>query len=192
MDATETLLVEKGHASVTLRDITQLAGANVAAVAYHFGSKDELVARVFRDALSEVTDAQQHAIEVLPKEASLRDVISTWLSPALNPEGTPARQRKLWAVIHRGALEQAPGLVDAASRLVTDGDNALFSRLSILLPNVPRPLLQLRHDLVLGGVSALFGRGLQGPSDLPLPSPMNPAAIVDWVIGGMSADVTQA
>ena len=63
ISATETLLVEKGHAGVTLRDITDLAGANVAAVAYHFGSKDDLVAKVYGDALAEVTSVQRQAIE---------------------------------------------------------------------------------------------------------------------------------
>jgi AcrR family transcriptional regulator len=186
ISATETLLVEKGHAGVTLRDITDLAGANVAAFAYHFGSKDDLVAKVYADALAEVTSVQRQALEALPTNATLRDVVVTWLSPALDPESTTARQRNLWALIHRGALEQAPGFAVAATTLI-DNDNPLMSRLAALLPDVPVVVLQLRHDLVLGGVSAIFGRGLQsspGTSDV---MPLNPDVIVDWVIGGLSA-----
>ena len=184
--ATESLLVEKGHAGVTLRDITDLAGANVAAVAYHFGSKDDLVAKVYADALAEVTSVQRQAIEALPIDATLRDVVVTWLSPALDPESTTPRQRNLWALIHRGALEQAPGFAVAATTLI-DNDNPLMSRLAALLPDVPVAVLQLRHDLILGGVSAIFGRGLQSSPGESDGMPVNPNVIVDWVIGGLSA-----
>jgi AcrR family transcriptional regulator len=187
--ATETLLGEKGHAGVTLRDITELAGTNVASVAYHFGSKDELVAKVYRDALAEVTNAQRQSIESLPREASIRDVVAMWLSPALDPASTSTRQQNLWALIRRGALEQAPGLASAAEGLVTH-DNPLFTRLSELLPHVPQPLLRMRHDLVLGGVSALFGASLQSSSRGIAPSSPNPSDIIDWVVGGLAAELT--
>lgn len=41
------LFAERGFENVTLRDITQAADANIAAVNYHFGSKVGLLARVF-------------------------------------------------------------------------------------------------------------------------------------------------
>ncbi|MFM2412104.1 MAG: hypothetical protein RLZZ587_437 [Actinomycetota bacterium] len=187
--AAETLLVEKGHASTTLRDITELAGANVASVAYHFGSKDELVAKVYRDALAEVTTVQRQAILSLPSDATIRDVVSAWLSPALNPETTNKRQQNLWALIRRGALEQAPGLA-AAAGTVLEGENPLFTRLAALLPDVPLPLLRMRHDLVLGGVSAMFGAGLQRDAGSAAPPDLNSSDIVDWVVGGLAADVS--
>jgi AcrR family transcriptional regulator len=56
--ATEELLLTKGEAGITLRDITENAGANVAAVAYHFKSKDNLIALVFSEAIDEVTEVQ--------------------------------------------------------------------------------------------------------------------------------------
>src|SRR6056297_1114628 len=43
LDAAEFLFGERGFESVSLRDITGRAGANVAAVNYHFGSKEKLV-----------------------------------------------------------------------------------------------------------------------------------------------------
>ena len=65
--AVEVLLLTKGEAGTTLRDITDAAGANVAAVAYHFKSKDNLVALVFGEALDEVTTLQTTRILALPK-----------------------------------------------------------------------------------------------------------------------------
>lgn len=43
LDAAERLIAERGPARVSVRDITSLAGANTAAVNYHFGSKDKLL-----------------------------------------------------------------------------------------------------------------------------------------------------
>lgn len=42
LDAAEALFAERGYAAVSVRDIADHAGANIAAVSYHFGSKAEL------------------------------------------------------------------------------------------------------------------------------------------------------
>ena len=46
LDAAEALFGEEGFETVSLRDITGRADANVASVNYHFGSKDKLIAAV--------------------------------------------------------------------------------------------------------------------------------------------------
>ena len=49
--ATRRCIAEKGLAATTSRDITAAADANLAAITYHFGSKDELVAAALLEAL---------------------------------------------------------------------------------------------------------------------------------------------
>jgi AcrR family transcriptional regulator len=48
LDTAERLFAERSFASVSLREITAEAGVNLAAVNYHFGSKDALLLAVFR------------------------------------------------------------------------------------------------------------------------------------------------
>ena len=47
LEAAERLYAARGFADVTMRDIVAAAGVNLAAVNYHFGSKDELIAELF-------------------------------------------------------------------------------------------------------------------------------------------------
>ena len=47
LDVAETLFADNGFAATSLRDITHEAGVNIAAVNYHFGSKDALLGAVF-------------------------------------------------------------------------------------------------------------------------------------------------
>ena len=48
LDTAERLFARSGFSSVSLREITAEAGVNLAAVNYHFGSKDALLLAVFR------------------------------------------------------------------------------------------------------------------------------------------------
>lgn len=188
--AVEQLLAEKGHASVTLRDITDRAGANVAAVAYHFGSKDALVAEAYRRALEEVTDVQRQRLSTLGSSASLEEVVETWLAPALSPEKSTPREVALWAMIQRGAAEHAPGLMAAVQAVGANVGNEMLVRLQGLLPELPQAELQLRHDLVMGAIATLMGGMLNGPSGT-MPSPAQHAfaarSVVAWVVGSLRA-----
>lgn len=51
LDAARHVFAEKGLRDATVRDICQQAGANVAAVSYHFGSKEKLYIAVLQDYL---------------------------------------------------------------------------------------------------------------------------------------------
>jgi AcrR family transcriptional regulator len=52
LDAAELLFTEQGFEATTLRQITGAARVNLAAVNYHFGSKEELIREVFRRRLT--------------------------------------------------------------------------------------------------------------------------------------------
>ena len=52
MDATKMLLAQKGE--VTIKDIAEYCHINIAAVNYHFGSKNDLIKLVMTDMLNEL------------------------------------------------------------------------------------------------------------------------------------------
>src|ERR1700684_1924176 len=58
LDAAEQLFAERGFRGTSVRAITDLAGANLAAVGYHFGSKAELLAEGARRVTEPINAAQ--------------------------------------------------------------------------------------------------------------------------------------
>lgn len=51
------VFAEKGYSDATVADICSVAGTNMASVNYHFGSKDELYAEVWRHAWRQAEEA---------------------------------------------------------------------------------------------------------------------------------------
>ena len=55
LGAAEELFAQHGFAGTSLRQVTSLAAVNIAAVNYHFGSKENLVNEVFRRRMDDMT-----------------------------------------------------------------------------------------------------------------------------------------
>jgi AcrR family transcriptional regulator len=113
LDAAERLYAERGFADVTLRDIVALAGVNLAAVNYHFGSKDELIAELFvtrglatnRERLSELKAAEAAGDGRADIDAILRALVGPTLRGCLgaqNERSTAAR------FMIRASIESVP------------------------------------------------------------------------------------
>jgi AcrR family transcriptional regulator len=100
--AAERLYAERGFSDVTLRDIVSAANVNLAAVNYHFGSKDELIAELFvtrclalnRERLRNLRAAEEQG----GGRAEIADILRALVGPTLrgclgpaNQTSTPAR-----------------------------------------------------------------------------------------------------
>ena len=78
------LLAERGEEGVTLRELTDAAEANVAAVSYHFGSLQALLEAAIEDALERYLDAQQEAVSELGPESTLEEVAAAFARPMIS------------------------------------------------------------------------------------------------------------
>jgi len=85
--AAERLYADRGFGDVTLRDIVAEANVNLAAVNYHFGSKDELIAELFvtrslalnRERLQELRAAEDRG----GGRAEITDILRALVGPTL-------------------------------------------------------------------------------------------------------------
>jgi len=111
--AAERLYAERGFGDVTLRDIVAAANVNLAAVNYHFGSKDELIAELFvsrslalnRERLRELRAAEDQGGGCAEIDAILRALVGPGLRGCLSAE----RERSTAArFMIRASIESVP------------------------------------------------------------------------------------
>lgn len=83
LDAAEKLFGINGFESVSLRDITSAAEVNLAAVNYHFQSKDQLIDAVIARRIQPVNDHRLELLDSLGPAPSLEQILEAFLRPVL-------------------------------------------------------------------------------------------------------------
>lgn len=110
LDAAERLFADRGIEATSLRAIMAEAGTNVAAVSYHFGSKDELLASLIRHRSAAIGDAREPHLCALESATSpsAHDLAATIVEPvaALALRGEDAWIRVVATI---GATHREPG-----------------------------------------------------------------------------------
>ncbi|NEP17789.1 MAG: TetR/AcrR family transcriptional regulator [Leptolyngbya sp. SIO4C1] len=86
LDVAERLIAEKGFTGTTLRNIVSEADVNLAAVHYHFGSKEELFRAIVRRIAVPLVERQLDMLEQLRKTTdppSVEELLTAFLTPPL-------------------------------------------------------------------------------------------------------------
>jgi AcrR family transcriptional regulator len=109
MDAALDLLAVRGEGGVTLREVTDAAGANVAAVSYHFGSLQSLFDAAIELALERYLDAQQAAVSALSAESTLEELAAAFARPMISALAKGGRDRAAIRIVARAAIDPPQG-----------------------------------------------------------------------------------
>ena len=135
LDAAERLFAEHGYRGTSVRTITDLAGANLAAVGYHFGSKAELLAAVARRVIGPVNAAQCAGLDRLlarTPDPSAAELVAAFAGPLFDemPAGDEggARTSRLIVTIIADPAEEARSWTGPAEATVRDRYLAAFGR----------------------------------------------------------------
>jgi AcrR family transcriptional regulator len=88
LDVAEELFGEQGLDRVSIRDITRVAKVNLAAINYHFGTKEDLIAAVFERRVVPVNEARLAALDSVERAAGrkgpkLEEILEAFIRPAL-------------------------------------------------------------------------------------------------------------
>ena len=156
LGAAETLFAQHGFAGTSLRQVTSRADVNLAAVNYHFGSKENLINEVFRRRMDEMSQARMQALEaarLLEMPARLPAVLAAFIEPALaltlDRQGGSAFVR----VLARAYAEKNERL----RKFLSDNYGTVlreFSRaLAECLPEISKEQLYWRLDFVAGALT---------------------------------------
>ncbi|MCW1884780.1 TetR family transcriptional regulator [Luteolibacter flavescens] len=96
IEAAEELFADDGFDRVSVRDITTKAGANVAAVNYHFGSREGLIAVVLTRSINPVNEERLARLDTLERRAAGKPLpIEEILDAYIRPFATQVRRSEL-------------------------------------------------------------------------------------------------
>ena len=155
LGAAEELFARHGFAGASLRQVTAAAHVNLAAVNYHFGSKENLINEVFRRRLDGLNADRLAALAgVRTKPAyGLEDTLDAFIRPALALTGDDHGGAAFVRVLARAYAEHNERLRkflhDNYSHVLREfaGDFARF------LPHLDKQELYWRLDIVSGALT---------------------------------------
>ncbi|HSH70021.1 MAG TPA: CerR family C-terminal domain-containing protein [Deferrisomatales bacterium] len=138
--AAERLFADRGYDGTSVRDVTEAAGANVAAVNYHFGGKERLYLEVFGARTAEMTALREQALACATGEAG--------------PSGNVAAVLRAFvgSCLHN---LMSPGGSDCFPRLVFREMASPGPAFEYLVENIAEPNHRVLRGLILGAAPGL-------------------------------------
>ncbi|WP_242107475.1 TetR/AcrR family transcriptional regulator [Luteimonas aquatica] len=153
LGAAEELFAQHGLAGTSLRQVTSRADVNIAAVNYHFGSKENLVNEVFRRRMDEMCGLRlrmlREAQEQRPGE--LEPVLAAFVEPPLaltRDRGGSAFIR----VIARAYAEKNDGLRKFLSEEYGHVLREFAKAIAVCVPELSKEQLYWRLDFLAGAL----------------------------------------
>jgi AcrR family transcriptional regulator len=143
------LLAQRGPEGVTLRQITDAAGANVAAASYHFGSLKSLCDAAIEHALERYLDAQIAEITALGPASTLTDLAGAFARPMVRALAAGGPDLAVMRTVARVGIDPPSGW----DRLTGKFDQSRRDALRVLtanLPEAPEPELIFRTRCAAG------------------------------------------
>jgi AcrR family transcriptional regulator len=155
LGAAEELFARHGFAGASLRRVTAAAKVNLAAVNYHFGSKENLIEEVFRRRLDELNARRLERLAAIAgKDATtLEQVLEAFIGPALEQSLDRRGGGAFVRVLARAYAEQDERLRAFLSQNYGHVLKQFAAEFGRLLPHLPKEELYWRLDIVAGALT---------------------------------------
>ncbi|NER79411.1 MAG: TetR/AcrR family transcriptional regulator [Leptolyngbya sp. SIO1D8] len=155
LSVAERLFAERGFAGTTLRNVVSEAGVNLAAVHYHFGSKEDLFRAVVARFARPIVERELALLTQLQAETELPSVeaiLTVLLKPCLeilveNEDGQLIRAQ----FMGRCRTEPEP-IQSIANEEFSAATEAFLDALQRILPEQSRSQLSWKFDLVIASL----------------------------------------
>jgi len=193
LDVAEQLFLRSGL-GVSVRDITDAAGQNGAAIHYHFGSRDALVGAVIARRAHDLAARRRTALQTLrdaPTPPTIRDVVGGLVGAYVGMVETEGPDAQRWVdLMHALWLDRSPALAFMSEYAGDERDWARLARAA--LPRLPDDVFAARFELAIETIIV----GLRTPTRAPgadavrLPAPLaaRAAILVDFVAAALEGD----
>ena len=155
LNAAEGLFALQGFSGTSLREVTSRADVNIAAVNYHFGSKENLINEVFRRRMDEMSAARirllKQAVAESPKQ--IEPILRAFVIPALAVSQDRGGGVAFIRVIARAYAEKNDGLRAFLSSRYGHVQRDFARELAVCLPALSKEQLYWRLDFLAGALT---------------------------------------
>ncbi len=158
LDAAERLFARIGIAESSTRAITSEAGANLASINYHFGSKEGLVQAVFSRRLQPLNQDRLDLLEECLQEgrgvADLRCLLQAFVKPAMTMMTSQDEgDREFVRLMGRTHFEPTSELQATLVEEFRPTMERFTTEMARSLPGVPREEIIWRYHFMIGSLS---------------------------------------
>jgi len=156
LDAAEELFMQHGFEGASMRMLTAKAEVNLAAINYHFGSKDALIEAVFRRRLDAMNAERIAELDQLEKNAAGKAltpdaIIRAFIGPSLRMiEDARGGGRNFTRLLGRAYTEPAKPIRQLIGQMYAPAMERFKAAFSKALPELPKDELVWRMHFMFG------------------------------------------
>ena len=199
LNGAEQLFAREGFRNTSLRSLTQLAEVNLAAVNYHFGSKDALLQAVVERRLLPLNEIRIEKIEAVLEQAKKRgeapnpaELLRAFIEPTLEFRNSSPGADDFISLIGRSLSEPDATVRNCFLKLVLPTFHLLFEGLREALPQLSSAVLLTRLQFIMGTMSHVMSmETLVSLNDPAFPQPLEQQALIDqlmkYALAGLEA-----
>jgi AcrR family transcriptional regulator len=163
LDTAEAMFVADGYSGVTMRALTAAAGVNLAAVNYHFGSKDKLLLEVFRRGSLKINRERARLLHAAQERfdgrpVPVREILQALYGPPIRATfASPSGEGSsiYMQFVARAVLDGPAEMRDMIEKDVRHLER-FVDALAGALPDLPRDELLWRFHFAMGALHALY------------------------------------
>ena len=152
LNVAEKLFAEKGFAGTTLRGVIREAEVNIAAVHYHFGSKEKLFSAVVRRVAKQIIQAQQQQLkdyENREQPISVENILEAFIAPPLQIISQMGEMGVIRAQFMGRCRTEPLPVQQLVEKEFNENHQRFLDMLGRTLPNQTRSELQWKLDLAI-------------------------------------------
>ncbi len=158
LDSAEELFTERGFGATSMRGITSAADVNLAAVHYHFGSKEALIEAVLARRVAPLNAERLARLDIVERSGSVSDerlkrILEAFVGPAIRLSADPVCGDRVMRLVGH-ALGQPHGpMRDRFTEMFREVFVRFSAALHDALPDLPRGDLAWRFLFTVGAMA---------------------------------------
>lgn len=164
LNAAEELFAAQGYSGTSLRSIVRAADVNIAAVNYHFGSKEKLFVAIVQRLAKPLVQAQLQRLDQAESgDLTVESVLRAFLAPPLRIISQAPDDRGLIHAQFMGRCRTEPTIQLLAEQEFSESHRRFVAALEKVLPQKSADELKWQLDLVIAMlIRVVFSADLPG------------------------------